>query len=270
MHPNPFESQLERLARTLTEPFGVLVTCQGENAWTDGRQIMLPSLPEPMDESLERITIGFLDHEMAHVAFSDFKVVGEFMKKHPGREGLLNVVEDALIERRAMERWPGVRRNLDQMFQQIRGRLVRLIKQRGPFERFCTAIYLKLAHYQDMVGLEREVKSYEDLLAQFPQVRETKDAVKLAEALLDRWLKKSHSPSQPPPRGHSQAGQKANREEPAPRGSESGNGAQEHLPDDSSPTPDPSEGPAGMANQEPTGQSDAGKGSISDSDEPGG
>lgn len=108
MNAHPFESQLERLARTLTEQFGVLVTCQGENAWTDGRQIMLPSVPEPMDEGLERMMLGYLDHEMAHVAFSDFQVVGEFMKMHPGREGLLNVVEDALIERRAMERLPGV------------------------------------------------------------------------------------------------------------------------------------------------------------------
>ena len=52
MKNNPFESQLERLARTLTDQFGVRVTCQGEEAWTDGRQIVLPSLPEPLDDNL--------------------------------------------------------------------------------------------------------------------------------------------------------------------------------------------------------------------------
>jgi len=40
MRGNQFESQLERLARTLTEQFGVRVVCQGDNAWTDGRQIV--------------------------------------------------------------------------------------------------------------------------------------------------------------------------------------------------------------------------------------
>ncbi len=119
MTKNPFESRLERLARTLTEQFGVKVICQGDNAWTDGRQIVLPSLPEPLNEGLERMMVGYLDHELAHVAFSDFHVAGEFAKKHPGYEAMLNVVEDALIERRAMQRWPGVRANLDAMFAQI-------------------------------------------------------------------------------------------------------------------------------------------------------
>lgn len=187
MHANPFESQLERLARTLTEQFGVQVICQGENAWTDGRQIVLPSVPEPMNEDLERMMVGYLDHEMGHVAFSEMKVAEEFARKHPGYDGLLNVVEDALIEKRAMERWPGVRANLDAMFRQVRSRVQDLISQRGPFERFCTAVYLKLAHYHDMLGLEQEVAGYEDLLDRFPTLRNTWDAAQLAADLLARW-----------------------------------------------------------------------------------
>ena len=81
---------------------------------------------------------------MVHVAYSDFGVTEQFARKHPGFEGLLNVIEDALIERRAMQRWPGVRANLDAMFAQIRDRVAQLIGQRGPFDRFCTAVYLKL------------------------------------------------------------------------------------------------------------------------------
>lgn len=49
MQGNPFDSQLERLARTLTEQFGVTVLYQGDCACTDGRRILLPSLPKPMD-----------------------------------------------------------------------------------------------------------------------------------------------------------------------------------------------------------------------------
>jgi hypothetical protein len=48
MKGNPFENQLERLARTLTEQFGVKVLYQGNDAWTDGQQIVLPSVPEPL------------------------------------------------------------------------------------------------------------------------------------------------------------------------------------------------------------------------------
>ncbi|HOW73528.1 MAG TPA: VWA domain-containing protein [Phycisphaerae bacterium] len=204
MRANLFESQLERLARTLTEQFGVQVICQGDNAWTDGRQIVLPSLPDPLNEDLERMMLGYLDHEMAHVAFSDFGVAEQFMKKHSGYVGMLNVVEDALIERRAMERWPGVRANLDAMFGQVRDRVVQLIAQREPFDRFATAVYLKLAHHGDMLGLDREVAGYEDLLDRFTAVQTTHDAGSLAEQLLDRWL--SRHPSQPSGRGHGPSG----------------------------------------------------------------
>lgn len=220
MSSHLFESQLEKLARTLTEQFGVQVTCQGDNAWTDGRQIVLPSLPDPLDENLERMMVGYLDHEMAHVAFSDFDVAEQFAKKYPGYEAMLNVVEDALIERRAMQRWPGVRANLDAMFAQVRGRIIQLIAQRTPFDRFCTAIYLKLAHYRDMLGLDQEAAGYEDLLDRFPAVHDTSDAAELAEQVLERWLRShpqrpqklpaakpnSNGPAQPSPQGQGSSG----------------------------------------------------------------
>ena len=186
---HPFESELERLARTLTDQFGVQVVCQGEQAFTDGTKIVIPSLPEPMEQALERMMLGYLDHEMAHVAFSDFKAAEEFEQKHPGCLGLLNVIEDALIERKAMDRWPGVRRNLDMLFKQIRGRVAQLITQREPFDRFCTAVYLRLCHHKDMMGLESELAGFDDLIARFPLIHDTREAATLAEAILERWLK---------------------------------------------------------------------------------
>ncbi len=85
---------LGRRPATPTEQFGVDVICRGDNATTNGKVIVLPSLPEPMSDPLERMVVGFLDHEMGHVAFSDFDVAAAFAKRHPGYEGLLNVVED--------------------------------------------------------------------------------------------------------------------------------------------------------------------------------
>jgi hypothetical protein len=56
------------------------------------------------------------DHEMGHVAFSDFKVLKEFSEKHPGAEELLNVVEDALVERR----WPALWRDSETLARRAR------------------------------------------------------------------------------------------------------------------------------------------------------
>lgn len=57
------ENDLERLARTLVDRFGVEVVCKGDNACTDGQRIVLPSMPDPLNEGLERMMVGHLDHE---------------------------------------------------------------------------------------------------------------------------------------------------------------------------------------------------------------
>ena len=192
---NIFSSQLERLARTLTDQFGVTVFCKGDQAYTDGRHIVLPSLPEPMDPPLERMVVGFLDHEMAHVAFTDFNEVRRFANKHRGFKDLLNAVEDALIEKRAMQRWPGVRANLDALFQQVRPRVMTSMATAKPFHRFTIAVYLKLCHHRDLLGLDGELVGYEDLLDEFPSVRTTRDAAALSSKLLKRWLQRMTSQS---------------------------------------------------------------------------
>lgn len=210
MRFNPFESQLEKLARTLTDSFGVSVVCQGQNAYTDGRQIVLPSLPDPMEPKLERMIIGFLDHESAHVVWSDFSEVEKFNRKYPGCEAILNVVEDALIEQLAMQRWPGVRANLDALFAQVKGRVRLSLKQASPFRRFCTAVYLKLSHHTDMLGLAQEIVGYEDLLDAFPQVKTTADSAVLSEKLLKRWIRNWRKKNSSPKPQNEQANTNAN------------------------------------------------------------
>jgi len=211
MRFNPLEGQLERLARTLTEQFGVSVVCHGTSAYTDGKTIVLPTLPEPMDEPLERMIVGFLDHEMAHVACSDFKEVEKFSTQYPGAEAMLNVVEDALIEKLAMQRWPGVRANLDALFRQVRGRVQSALRKATPFRRFTTAVYLRLSHHQQMLGLQRELEGFEDLLDQYPQVQTTADSAALAGALLNRWRHRQRQQSPPPePSGGTQQQGSAN------------------------------------------------------------
>ncbi|MCB9851908.1 MAG: VWA domain-containing protein [Phycisphaerales bacterium] len=174
--------------------------CQGDNAYTDGRQIVLPSLPDPMDPPLERMIIGYLDHEASHVVWSDFDEVAKFNRKFPGCEAMLNVVEDALIEKRAMQRWPGVRANLDALFKHVKRHVHNALRKASPFRRFCTAVYLKLSHHTDMLGLGKETVGYEDLLDQFPQVGTTAESAALSEKLLQRWLREQRrSQSKKPP-----------------------------------------------------------------------
>ncbi|EGT88684.1 porphyrin biosynthetic protein [Acinetobacter baumannii ABNIH22] len=73
--------------------------------------INLPYLSDNASEELIRAIQGFLDHEVAHVLFSDFKAlnsVGDYLLK-----SLANILEDARIEKCMAEKFRGSGSNLD-------------------------------------------------------------------------------------------------------------------------------------------------------------
>jgi len=86
---------------------GMTVTVQGNHAYTDGKHINIPVLPENDQDSLIAVR-GFLDHEAAHVRFTDMTV-----HKPEGFTGvLLNLLEDIRIEHRIAQHYPGSKQNL--------------------------------------------------------------------------------------------------------------------------------------------------------------
>lgn len=78
-----------RVARNLARQSDVTVRLKGGNAYTDGKEIVLP-VPVTMDERTQNILLGFLIHESGHVRGTDFKVPVT---------GLTNLFEDHRIER---------------------------------------------------------------------------------------------------------------------------------------------------------------------------
>jgi hypothetical protein len=89
------------------------------------------------------------------------------------------------------------------MFRQVRGRVLSRLREAAPFRRFCTAIYLKLSHHHDMLGLSKCLAGYEDLLDGYAAVKNSRASAELAERLLERWCKNNppQKAKQPPPDG---------------------------------------------------------------------
>lgn len=94
----------------------VKVTQRGVSAYVKsdhkGRPIVvnLPYLPDNATEELCCAIQGFLDHEVAHILFSDFNLIGESVKG--GFKGMLNILEDARIEKAMAKRFSGCSSNL--------------------------------------------------------------------------------------------------------------------------------------------------------------
>jgi cobalamin biosynthesis protein CobT len=95
---------------------GITVTQRGINAYVKcdhkGRPtvVNLPYLPDNATEELCMAIQGFLDHEVAHIMFSDFTLIGEAEKI--GAKSMLNMLEDARIEKAMAQRFTGSGHNL--------------------------------------------------------------------------------------------------------------------------------------------------------------
>jgi cobalamin biosynthesis protein CobT len=112
MSNNMLVKSMPIVAAALGKKHGVKVVMnsQATTAATDGSTIILPALPD----THEAVTLvrGFIDHESAHVRYTDF----EQIKGLRGlSKGLLNVLEDVRIEKLLGDLLPGCKINLDDL-----------------------------------------------------------------------------------------------------------------------------------------------------------
>ena len=108
MKKNPLLGALPLIAKTVGDHLGVRVVIgQTRRAETDGDVIYLPPLPAE-DAPLVALCNGYIDHEAAHVRFTDFGLL------EPGgwTGRMANVLEDIRVERALVARYPGCRDNL--------------------------------------------------------------------------------------------------------------------------------------------------------------
>lgn len=106
-----FETSIEKLARILSHKWKVKVIFRHGECKTDGKTIYLPVLPDDANVDLMKATQGYLDHETAHVVFTDFAVYQKLSRK-PKLLTIVNALEDTSIERRWVQMWRGAIVNL--------------------------------------------------------------------------------------------------------------------------------------------------------------
>jgi len=97
---------------------GIKVTQQGVNAYVKadhtGQPVLvnLPYLPDNATEELCQAIQGFLDHEVAHILFTEFPLMAKANAKGDQVGFMLNALEDPRIEREMAKRFQGSAYNL--------------------------------------------------------------------------------------------------------------------------------------------------------------
>ncbi len=111
---------LSLLASTLGRKYGVTVEIGGAQAYTDGKTIRLPSLPAEADQTFLGLVRGYLDHEAAHVRFTDFELV-QSTDATPLLHHVWNILEDWRIERQMAVVFPGCADNFKWLIWHVFG-----------------------------------------------------------------------------------------------------------------------------------------------------
>lgn len=109
------KNALPIVAAAYGEKFGVKVLIQGQDAFTDGERIVIPTA-NPDDPHYQQIAWGYLAHEAAHIRHTNFDMVQKASSK-PIRKALLNIIEDVRIENELAKDYPGTRRSILQVIE---------------------------------------------------------------------------------------------------------------------------------------------------------
>lgn len=93
-----------------------------ETAYTDGKEITLPSLPDNLEFTHEEVMTmrGLLDHEAGHVRHTNFDSVKKFGDTQSEQAfSIANTLEDMRLEKLVMEEYPGSQKNFHVMRETV-------------------------------------------------------------------------------------------------------------------------------------------------------
>jgi len=111
----------------------VVFEADGKNAiaFTDGKEITLPALPDNLEFSHEEVMTmrGLLDHETGHVRHTNFDSVRKFGATQSQQAfSISNTLEDIRLESLVMDEYPGSQKNFHTMRESIGANELEFIK----------------------------------------------------------------------------------------------------------------------------------------------
>lgn len=262
---------------------GLKVTQRGMDAFVradpNGKPILvnIPYLPDNADESLILAIQGFLDHEIAHIFFSDFKASKKFgQEAGEAAHSLFNIVEDSYIERAMAKKLPGTAFNLDLLhefflakltkpaLEKVAGKLAEEIAVLMPvfvrswagqkaFQRYLEET--KIAERPDIAMFLKRVPPA--LIARFPRINSTAESIEVTRQLMDALMKEPPPPSSKPSKEKDKSG----------KGSPEKGGSPGETDEPTESDPSEDSGPEEGAGEKPEKKEKGGKDKKSKKDE---
>lgn len=269
---------------------GIRVTQSGIGAFVradkNGKPelVNLPQIPDNANEALIDAIHGFLDHEVAHILFTEFTAMNEAQRFGAG--SMLNIIEDARIERAMAERFQGSAENISRMgrffldkytkpeldkalaagdAEQVTALLtVPLIRMMAGQDVFKEFMDDKMEHVEELYD------TIKDLAPKIKAAKSTRDCLVLAKEVMKRIKGAVEESEEPGGTGSTGKGSKSGRGKAGGKGgSGGGGGAEMSAPggedeDEEEPGGEEEEGGADGGGDEDDGSGEAPAGDGSD------
>lgn len=163
--------------------------------------VNVPYVPDNASDALITAVQGFIDHEVAHILFSDAHYIEQ--AKAAKVSGLQGILEDTFIERRMKEMYRGSNANLTQTWQFVTERIVgpgieKAVASGDPAAIFDSSLVPIMRFWSGQKDVEPTFKLVQphiekfiaaigdDLIAKIPQIKSSADSFKLAVAMHNR------------------------------------------------------------------------------------
>ena len=214
---------LRKTARIIGESFDIQVVFRGDQAYTDGRTIVVPALAENAPDDLVEAIIGFIDHEVGHILHTDFAGAQATYKEYAdaaGREDprlhpMTNAIEDIRQEWLMGEMYRGVGLNLERTMVWVMEKVVAQWSNPSMSDFFKVSALMMMRakarlgvpraqeFYDDLAGpMHPIVQRCEDELRAWYRLPSTVEAVHAAKRILDMLDAMNEAP--PPPKQQQQ------------------------------------------------------------------
>lgn len=114
-------ASLPLVASVLGDKYGVNVIIGGDQACTNGKTIMLPTLPLDCDAELLALARAFVDHEASHIRHTNFRAL-QAANLTSFQKHLWNIIEDLRCKNALTELFPGCRQHFRWLIQYYFGK----------------------------------------------------------------------------------------------------------------------------------------------------
>lgn len=264
------QQALPILLTALGGKLGVKIEIEGNSAYTDGENIRIPALPVDGSPSLRTRAYGYGGHEASHVRNTDMDAFAAFAAKGPFAKHILNIIEDIRIERALIAEFPGMAKVLSELVADIVAtqpksfappttddppeavmaawllitRRHRVLKQDALAKADAEAESVFQGMFPPAFRLKLEV-----LLAGLPYMpggkEATKEAVSVAQAILDLIQHESKKPDPKPKQKPTQGGSQGDQQQQGQQGQQDQSGGSSGKEDGGQSSSDKSGGQAG-------------------------